>query len=56
LRVGDDLDPEDVGETVPAAVVSELPKDQVLAFLVEEKDPAEHFSRWGGQLIGWRCR
>lgn len=43
LRVGDDLDAEDVGEPVAPAVIPELPEDEVLTFLVEEEDPAEHY-------------
>ena len=42
LRVGDDLNPEDVREPVASAVIPELPEDEVLAFLVEEEDSTEH--------------
>ncbi len=41
LRIGDDLDPENVGQAW-SAVISESAKDEVLAFLVEYKDSGEH--------------
>lgn len=41
LGVGDDLDAEDVGEA-RTAVVTEGAKYQILAFLVEYKNPGEH--------------
>lgn len=41
MRVGDDLDAEDVGET-RATVAAEGPEDQVLPLLIEDQDPREH--------------
>ena len=44
LRIGDDLDAEDVCQSRPA-VTAECSKDQVLALLVEDEDSAEHLGR-----------
>lgn len=46
MGVGDNLDPEDVGET-GTAVIAEGAKDEVFAFLIEDQDTREHF---GGRL------
>ena len=45
LRVGDDLDAEDIGQS-GSAVVAEGAKDEVLALLVEDEDARYH---------GWSC-
>jgi hypothetical protein len=42
LGVADDLDAEDIGET-RAAVVAKRTEDQVLALLVENEYPGQHF-------------
>lgn len=42
LRVGDDLDAEDVGQA-GAAFGAKGAEDEVFAFLVEEKNAGEHF-------------
>lgn len=47
LRIGDDLDAKDVGKA-GAAVVAKSPKDEILAFLVEDEDPGEHSKIWYG--------
>ena len=44
LCVGYDLNPEDVREAMAPAIVPELSKDQVLAFLVKNEDAAQHGS------------
>lgn len=41
LGVGNDLDPEDIGEAW-TAVIAEGSKDEVFAFLVEDEDSGEH--------------
>jgi len=46
LRVGDDLDAEDVGQP-GAAVVAEGAEDEVLALLVEDEDSRKHFGGCG---------
>lgn len=52
LRIGDDLDAEDVGEA-RATVVAKGPEDEVLAFLVEDEDAGEHLCR-GAPEVGGR--
>jgi len=47
LGVGDDLDSEHIGKA-RAAVVTEGAKDEVLTFLVEDKDSGKH----GGDVRG----
>jgi len=48
LRVRNDLNTEDVCESRPA-VRAKGAKDEVLALLIEQKDPGEHgeTGRWG---------
>jgi hypothetical protein len=47
LGVGDDLNSEHIGKS-RAAIVAEGAKDEVLTFLVEDKDSGEH----GGDVEG----
>lgn len=41
LRIGDDLDAEDVGKT-RATIAAEGAENQVLALLIKDQDPREH--------------
>ena len=41
LRIGDDLDAEDVCQTW-TAVISKGAEDEILAFLIEDKNSGEH--------------
>ena len=47
LRIGDDLDAEDVGEAGPT-VLPEGAEDKVFAFLVEDEDSGDHGWEVGG--------
>lgn len=59
LRVGDDLDTEDVGEA-RAAVGAEGAEDEVLSLLIEDEDAGDHdgrvvcFSAPIGVWMSWR--